>query len=376
MSGASAAGGEAARGSAAAPLVLIEPRVGKGRGHYDELADAVLVGFAEHTRSAVMVGGLAEPPTGWSATSLGMDLAWIRHGAPGARSEREACGLAGTAGHALILTARAAHALALARPGLPRELLERTSLLFHWPPRSAFERCLHRVAARARRHCLALATTDAVLDSLRAVGWRRVRRIAYPVIAPPTPQATSFRHVLMAGSLRFNKGLADLAALIERWSARGEATPILLQSSTKHPSRHGRREGPLLRRIEAAGYPLLREHEGTLDRAAYRGNFRGAITLAAYDPRTFGGQVSGVALDAILSGSPIVASEDTEPAKLVREFGCGVVVRFGDVASLDEAVRSSRDDWESLSARARTAAATLASRHHPGSFVADAFGPA
>jgi len=134
---------------------------------------------------------------------------------------------------------------------------------------------------------------------------------------------------------------------------------------SQNSSSDGATEAPFLRRIKAADYPHVRAQAGGLDRNHYIANFRGAITLAAYEPATFAGQVSGVALDALMSGSPIVASEGTEPAELVREFGVGVVVRFGEADSLDAAVTMIISRWHHYSPLAREAAAILARRHDP-----------
>lgn len=350
-------------------LALVEPRLGLGRGHYDELANAIVAGWG-HSRGPISIrASAAAAPIveAWGDSIATLDplpaSSWA--------AEARACEAAAADGsHVLVMTASGKHAIALSAGTVARNHLEQIDLLFHWPLRRFADRALHRCSRSARRHARALATTEPIAEDLRRLGWRRVQRIDYPVIAPPPPQPTPFRHVLMAGALRFNKGLAVLAELVERWSIRGAEIPLLLQSSTKHAHRHGRREAPLLRRIEAAGYPHLEEQGGDLDRDRYLANFRGAITLAAYDPETFAGQVSGVALDALLSGSPIVASEGTEPAELVREFGAGTVVPFGDVETIDRAVASIADRWGHFASRARAAAESLAERHRPARFAA------
>lgn len=349
-------------------LAIVEPRLGLGPGHYDELARAIVAGWPA---SGGPISILASAEAAKLLASWGSSAAALRAIATSsAIAEARACSEAASAGsRVLVMTASGKHALALSTGLASRASLAGIDLLFHWPVRRTADRLMHACSFRARRHATALATTEPIADDLSRLGWRRVRRIDYPVIAPAPPTPAEFSHVLMAGALRFNKGLAVLAELVEQWSRRRAEIPLLLQASTKHANRHGRREAPLLRRIEAAAYPHLREQSGSLDRDRYLANFRGAITLAAYEPSTFAGQVSGVALDALLSGSPIIASEGTEPAKLVEEFGAGVTVPFGDAAALDAALATMLEDHDRHVLRACEAARILAERHDPSRFA-------
>lgn len=353
-----------AKASSSRGLAIVEPRLGLGRGHYEELAKAIVAGWGS-SRGPVSIH--ASPSAASLVEAWGDSVARLDPlPASSILAEARVCAAAAACGaRVLVMTATGKHALALSIGPVERDRLEQIDLLFHWPVRRVADRLMHRAAHAVRRRARALATTETIAEDLRRLGWARVRRIDYPVIAPPRPEAAPFRHVLMAGALRFNKGLAVLAELVERWSRDGETNPLLLQSSTKYAHGHGRREAPLLRRIEAAGYPHLAEQDGGLDRDRYLANFRGAITLAAYDPATFAGQVSGVALDALLSGSPIVASEGTEPAELVREFGAGEAVPFGDVEAIDQAIAGIVDRWQHFGSRALAAAGALADRHRP-----------
>ncbi len=190
-----------------------------------------------------------------------------------------------------------------------------------------------------------------------------MREIDYPVIAPECPDA------FLAGPLRLNKGLRAVAELVERWAAQGNSMPLVLQSTPKAGARHGRRERQLLDRISQVAYAGLRSQPTAEDRPGYLGRFRGALTLAAYDPAKFADQISGVSLDALLCGSPIIASEGTLAADLVREFGSGKVVPYNDAAALDKAIHQVVLSWNQHSGRAREAAASLAKRHHPRHFV-------
>ena len=189
------------------------------------------------------------------------------------------------------------------------------------------------------------------------------------MLAPDTSEGSaSFSHVLLAGPLRINKGLDAVARLLERWSQSSGRLPIRMHTTPKRGVRHGRREQILLDRIVAAGCPGVEFRPDPEDRCGYIGQFRGAITLVAYDPKVFADQVSGVSLDAILSGSPIVATEGMLAAELVREFGCGELVRFGDAEQLDVAIMRIATNWKHYSRAAEVAGAVIRDRHSPRHF--------
>lgn len=346
-------------------LWLSEPRLRTGAGHYRDLVRSIVAGKGDRDRMTLAVPPGCEfevPGSGVTMTSEPASSSW---------SEGESVRRA-LMDHdrALVLTSKGAHAAALSGRIRSDADLERVAMLFHWPIRSLMDRSLHRIARRARRSCVALATTSAVAESLRVIGWRWVREVSYPIIAPEwSPVPVQFRHVRVAGPLRFNKGLASIARLLERWAEQRDPIRMSLQATPKHGTRHGRREGPILDRIATIAYPHLDLQSEPLDRARYLDGFRGAITLVAYDPAFFADQVSGVSLDALLCGSPVVASEGTRAADLVREFGAGEIVPFDDVAALDASIRRILDHWHSYSEDACRAASIVARRHHPRRFV-------
>jgi hypothetical protein len=356
-------------------LVIIEPRLIGASGHYAELVRAIVAGASPGSRFTLKVpdAGLricreliSEPGSTEIVDPVRFDSGSIL--AEAAAAVADACDNR----EVLLLTAKGGHAAGLSLRRVAGDTLARVSLLFHWPARTIGDRMMHRLGREARRHCLALATTAAVAESLRSLGWHRVLEIHYPTLAPPTAPLPDqpFRHALVAGPLRWNKGLPTIASLVERWHADAAEIPLRLQTTPKHAGRrHGRREGPFLQRISTSAYPHLIASLSAEPRARYLDAFRGAITLVAYAPAVFADQVSGVSLDALLSGSPIVASEGTQAADLVREFAAGETVPFGDVSALDEAIRRILQSWDECSARARIAAKALADRHHPRRFV-------
>jgi hypothetical protein len=351
---------------------ILEPRMSSTAGHYAELARAIVAGACGIRRIALAVpqSGLAICREFAGPFGSNIEIEALRFDGGSVLAEAAFTGARAREGQrVLVMTAKGAHAMGLSLCVAPASVLSRMSLLFHWPARALGDRALHHLGWRARQHCLALATTPSIASSLRSIGWRRVREVPYPMIAPAPPTACSFSHVLLAGPLRLNKGLPAIVGLVERWAAQGESMSLMLQSTPKWGAKHGRLEKRLLDQITRVAYGGLQSRPTAEDRSGYLRRFHGALTLVAYDPAKFSDHVSGVSLDALLCGSPIIASEGTLAADLVREFGAGEVVPYDDATALDEAIHRVVHGWDQHSGRAREAAEILAKRHHPRRFV-------
>lgn len=271
----------------------------------------------------------------------------------------------------LVLTADARHALAvhLLSARLPSPPVN-ARLYFHWIERRPLRRAMLRAAERARRDALAVTPTEAIAEALRAAGWRRVVCVPYPALAPDLPPSPApFARVLMAGVARMNKGLDLVAALAQRWSVEGRATPLFVQASMKHAVRHGRREAAVVRALLSSGCPGLVAEARAPDRAEYTERLRGALVLAPYDREHFADAVSGIVLDALLHGAPVIATAGTWAGRQVARFGAGEVLEDRTVDALEGAIDAVQRDWEARAARACAAARTLAAEHDPANLL-------
>ncbi|MDQ3931801.1 MAG: glycosyltransferase family 4 protein [Actinomycetota bacterium] len=110
----------------------------------------------------------------------------------------------------------------------------------------------------------------------------------------------------------------------------------------------GRVEAPFLEslrdRAEAAGLPHLLEVTGPLPPASLPGEFARADVFAA--PSLYEGGPGLVYLEAMASGLPVIACEGSGAAEVVRHGENGNLVVPGDVASLEECLRSLFEDDE------------------------------
>ena len=348
------------------PLTIIEPKLRGPSGHYAEFVRALAA------RSHGLYGSIevvADPRARAYVASLGGAVPVVAsRPAAGTLSEIAAIGASLRAGRTtLVLTANASHALHadwLSFAG-PRAL-SGLALLYHWPLVKRQARMALALAPRAQRHALFLATTRGVRDSLAAAGCVRAIEIAYPATrSEGAPMRASFRHLLMAGAARVNKGLDVVAELAERFSRAGRDLPLLVQVSPKHVDRHGSREDAVVRRLLDADYRGLVADPKAPDRAEYAARFTGALVLAPYARAQFAHGVSGIVLDALLHGAPCIATEGTWAGDLVGRFDAGMVLRERTAEELGRAIDAILARWDHYAARAAEASDELVVEHDP-----------
>lgn len=378
-----AAGGSAP--SSLPALRVIEPNLAGHSGHYAEFVSAVAA-RAEGALSRVDVWA-SQRATGLFANQPRVTMVGAFTDGGTRKQEVEALRQALHSGDPfLVLTARAVHAPMLqwlarrmrgssggssGSGGSGTEALRRARLYFHWKETGALKRAMVACAPTVRANAVAIAPTQSTADFLRATGWQRVALVPYPMLPPaevPPPQP--FQHLLMAGAARMNKGLDLVAGLAERMAKRGDPTLLLVQTTPKRTSgRRGSAEEVQVERLHASGALGLRASDQALDTAGYGQRFRGALVLAPYDPVHFADSVSGVVLDALLRGAPVVASAGSWPGRVVERFGAGAVFAPHTAEALDQAVQQVLREWPRASAHAQQAARELAAEHDPAHLV-------
>ena len=227
-------------------------------------------------------------------------------------------------------------------------------LFFHWLRPSPSKAAFFRETALRQPGLSLLAPTPEAAAPFREYGFRDVREVPYPVgtDAPAAAPAVPFRHLLFAGAARKDKGFEHVVSLVARLKEAGEAVPFVVQTSA---DKYGK-EDPFVReqfaRLKAVGYPGLRIVPETLPPDGYAKLFEGAVCIQPYDPAQFAGRVSGVTLDALAAGAPVVVPAGTWSAEVAGRYGAGVAVPSLDPGSLLRAVEEIRADWAGFRDRA------------------------
>jgi glycosyltransferase involved in cell wall biosynthesis len=353
--------------TSAPPLHIIEPRLTGDTGHCLSLVRA-LAGAAAEAGAAdrMTIWGGAMAAGTWQGPGRlkahfhrrwrRLQALWLLR-----RLLREPGRiLVATAGSADLVSAQLAASGRIA----PRKLF----CFVHWVGAKAGKADLLARIARLQPNIEILAPTAAVAELFSRCGFR-TRQVPYPIEAPAEAPPLPLTHVLVAGGARLDKGLAQVVALVEALSARGSTLPVVVQTSTEAQHLADPALAGLLERLRLSAYPALRLLPDALDAQAYRALFRGALVLQPYAADAFADRVSGVTLDALAAGAPVVTTAGTWMARCVERFGAGVATADLGPQALLRAVDSVLADPAAYAARARQASAALRAEHSARSLI-------
>jgi glycosyltransferase involved in cell wall biosynthesis len=229
----------------------------------------------------------------------------------------------------------------------------RAFLYFHWIRETPDKlQSLRRIAAR-QPNLVILGTTASVVEAFRRCGFAHVLPLPYPPTqAQHIDAAMSFRHLLYAGAARQDKGFRQVVDFAEFLARRKEKIPVTIQVSADHYGKYDAATREDITRLRATGYAPLELAAETLSPEGYAALFPGSICLQLYDRADFRDRVSGVTLDALAHGSPIVATAGTWMAKMIEPFGAGVAIEEPTPENLHRAVTKIIDGYAGFRDRA------------------------
>ena len=234
----------------------------------------------------------------------------------------------------------------------------------HWVGAKANKTKLLRSVARRQPNLQILAPTAAVAEVFTRCGFQTTL-VPYPLefASAAALDAAPFTHLLVAGGARIDKGFDRVVDLVEAMHLRGLTLPIVVQTSFEARHQYDGELSDAMDRLRRSNYAGLSLRDEAMDAAAYRALFDGAVVIQPYSAREFGDRVSGVTLDALAAGAPVVATAGTWMARLVSQFGAGVATGDLSADGLLRAVQTVLSDHAGFAARARVAAARVRSDH-------------
>lgn len=347
--------------SSAPPLHIVEPRLTGDTGHCLSLVRALAAAAAEAgAADRLTIWGGAQAAGKWPGPGRlrphfhrrwrRLQVLWLLR-----RLLREPGRiLVATAGSADLVSAQLAAAGRIA----PRKLF----CFVHWVGGKAGKAGLLARIARRQPNIEILAPTAAVAELFTRCGYR-TRQLPYPVESPEDTPPLHPTHLLVAGGARLDKGFDRVVALVEALHAQGSALPVVVQTSAEEQHLRDPVLTGLLDRLRRSPYPALRLLPDALDAQAYRALFRGAVVLQPYAADAFADRVSGVTLDALAAGAPVVTTAGTWMARCIEPFAAGVATADLGPQALLRAVDSVFADAAGYAARAGQASTALRAEH-------------
>jgi len=234
------------------------------------------------------------------------------------------------------------------------------------------EAAMRRIAIQ-QPNLIMMCTTDEIERAVRHCGFHNTMvvlplpaRSTYGEITEPSPR---FRHVLVAGAARSDKGFSTAVDLVRYLAATGATVPVAIQTSGDHYGRYDETTQTALARLKDVRYSQLMMLPDTLTRHDYVKLFRGAICLQPYDRTEYANKLSGITLDALTVGAPVVTLSRTWMAQMVGQYDAGVVVEEPTSDALYRAVQLVRDRYEQYSANAARAGLSLKEQNRWASLI-------
>jgi glycosyltransferase involved in cell wall biosynthesis len=200
---------------------------------------------------------------------------------------------------------------------------DKVYLYFHWLNIS------ERKLSQKLPNLMILAPTSSVINTFQEAGFENTRLVPYP-ISVQNPQgkkvAGNFTGLLYAGAARQDKGISEVVRLVEYMNKLGLQIPFRLQNSPDYRGKYDAITKAEIQRLEKTPYPHLHLYPETLKSDEYAAQFFGAICIQLYNADLFSDRISGVTLDALTAGCPIVTTSGTWIARMVQRFDAGKIV--------------------------------------------------
>lgn len=237
-------------------------------------------------------------------------------------------------------------------------------LYIHWVGAKASKAAKLADIAKRQPNLQILCATSQGTAFFRELGFR-AQTVPYPRNTLLTQDyiAQPFSHLVVAGAARIDKGFDRIVDLVEAL-ARSKATwPMLVQASATHHDKHPPEILGQIDRLTRAGYAHLILQETTLTPTDYQALFPGGISVQPYSESAFQDRVSGVTLDALSAGCPVVVTANTWLARTIARYQAGVATSDLSPAGLQVAIEEILSDYEGYARRAANAGRELHSQH-------------
>lgn len=245
----------------------------------------------------------------------------------------------------------------------------KVTLYFHWIRSSSSKKRFFSKIALLQPNICFITPTESVASFFRECGISNVTVIPYPVElsnSSPHNGAIGFKYLLYAGAARQDKGFGFIVDFVEYLVTKYSCIPIQIQVSPEH---YGKLEESVvvdIHRLQSVLYQWLKLCTETLTVDDYKALFNGAICIQLYNQKDFADRVSGVTLDAMSAGAPVITLNGTWIARLVQRYDAGIVVDNTFPETIEAAAQQIIANYDVYSDRAFRTGQVIIKEHDAG----------
>lgn len=190
----------------------------------------------------------------------------------------------------------------------------------HW-----FSNFVIETVAKLQPNIVILTPLDEITDYFTRFGFNNVRTAPYPIkkIAVVKPKA-AFSHVLIPSIPRPDKGFDIVEKVISLSLSNKFGYEFMFQHETISRLHKDVRQN--VRDIVSIESEKIKFMPTDIDEEEYLSLYSGAICLQFHNPELFRYRISGIILDALSNGAPLITFSDTWGGRIVDEYQAGITI--------------------------------------------------
>ena len=222
------------------------------------------------------------------------------------------------------------------------------------------------VIAKNALNARILCTTEQLATSMREAGFEHVKVQLYPFETPEAyPKKALFRHLIFPGIARMDKNFPFIASIVNMLKQHHEDIPLFIQAAPNHHNEFPADILPIIKQIQDTEYAHLKMPCTSLNSNDYLAQFSGGLCLLPYNIEVFADKVSGVTLDALAHGCPVIIQKGMHSANLVNQFQAGISLEHNNEEAWLVAIKTIICNYGSYQINCHKAFDFLSKAHHP-----------
>ena len=225
------------------------------------------------------------------------------------------------------------------------------------------QRALQQIAER-RPNFIIMTPTSALQHMFKEMNFSYCYNVPCPsYISKPIIVPTRFSHVLYAGSMRKDKGFLLVIDVI--LATTQENIPFRVQCSLSASGKSDKDCNKSVQSLKSNHLKNVTLLSSTLEYKEYLENFSGAIVLLLYDVESYGNKFSGICLDALCQGAPVITFDGTWLSEVTKRFEAGIVINSSHIDAIKTAIFEVITNYNTYQNNCFKAAEVLRHEHHP-----------